>query len=230
MTGSGRAFCAGGDLIEFEAALKAGGTKLHRHAALQSGRPPDGRGPAGAGHRRGERRWRSPAGWNCFSAATSSSPPRTRRSATGIRRYGIVPAGGATVRLVERIGPSRAAQLFYTASLVDAETLKDWGLVNEVVPRERLMERAMEIAREICQRSPEANPAHQGADRTRWPTPIRAPSASAPNSSGSRNISAAPTWQRALLRSGPSSIRYSRHASTVAGGSRPMAQSVRDGN
>ena len=28
LTGAGRAFCAGGDLIEFEAALKAGGTKL----------------------------------------------------------------------------------------------------------------------------------------------------------------------------------------------------------
>jgi enoyl-CoA hydratase/carnithine racemase len=69
----------------------------------------------------------------------------------------VVPAGGASVRLVERIGPSRAAQLFYTASLVDAATLKDWGLVNEVVPKDRLMQRAMELAREICQRSPEAN-------------------------------------------------------------------------
>ena len=75
----------------------------------------------------------------------------------GHTRYGIVPAGGATVRLGERMSPSHAAQLFYTASLVDAETLVQWGLVNEVVPRDRLMERAMEIAREICRRSPEAN-------------------------------------------------------------------------
>ena len=73
----------------------------------------------------------------------------------GHARYGIVPAGGATVRLLERCSPSRAAQLFYTASLVDAETLAEWGLVNEVVPKERLMQRAMEIAREICERSPE---------------------------------------------------------------------------
>jgi enoyl-CoA hydratase/carnithine racemase len=71
-------------------------------------------------------------------------------------RYGIVPAGGATVRLAERLEPSRAAQLYYTGALVDAEALKDWGLVNEVVAGERLMERAREIAQEICQRSPEA--------------------------------------------------------------------------
>jgi enoyl-CoA hydratase/carnithine racemase len=74
----------------------------------------------------------------------------------GHTKYGIVPAGGASVRLAERVGPSRAAQLFYTASLVDAETLKAWGLVNEVVPNDALMERAMQLAGEICHRSPEA--------------------------------------------------------------------------
>ena len=52
--------------------------------------------------------------------------------------------------------PSRASDLFYTARLVDAATLKDWGLINEVVAPERLMSRALEIAREIGHRSPEA--------------------------------------------------------------------------
>ena len=61
------------------------------------------------------------------------------------------------MRLTERIGRSRAGQLFYTASLVDAETLRAWGLVNEVVPAGGLMERAKELAREICSCSPEAN-------------------------------------------------------------------------
>jgi enoyl-CoA hydratase/carnithine racemase len=52
------------------------------------------------------------------------------------------------------MSPSHAAQLFYTAALIDAETLAHWGVVNEVLPGDRLMERAMEIAREISQRSP----------------------------------------------------------------------------
>jgi enoyl-CoA hydratase/carnithine racemase len=59
------------------------------------------------------------------------------------------------VRLAERIGRSRAAQLFYTAALVDAETMLRWGLVNEVVAKDRLMQRANEIAREMCRCSPE---------------------------------------------------------------------------
>jgi enoyl-CoA hydratase/carnithine racemase len=42
----------------------------------------------------------------------------------GHARYGVVPAGGATVRLCERVNPSHAAQLFYTAGLEDADTLR----------------------------------------------------------------------------------------------------------
>jgi enoyl-CoA hydratase/carnithine racemase len=60
------------------------------------------------------------------------------------------------VRLHERISSSRAAQLFYTATLVDAETLHEWGLVNEVLPGDRLMDRARALARQIRACSPEA--------------------------------------------------------------------------
>ena len=77
------------------------------------------------------------------------------------------------MRLMEKLPPARAAQLFYTAALIDANTLAGWGLVNEAVPGERLMERALEMAREICERSPQANrhvktligPASRPADR-----------------------------------------------------------------
>jgi acyl-CoA synthetase (AMP-forming)/AMP-acid ligase II/enoyl-CoA hydratase/carnithine racemase len=155
LTGSGRAFCAGGDLIEFELALKSGGTKLidtlrYNQDIIQMVEdlpvPVIGaaNGTAVAG------------GLELLLACDIIVAAQDAKIGDGHAKYGIVPAGGATVRLGERIDPSRAAQLFYTASLVDAETLKEWGLVNEVVPRERLMERAMQIARDICQRSPEA--------------------------------------------------------------------------
>jgi enoyl-CoA hydratase/carnithine racemase len=78
------------------------------------------------------------------------------RMGDGHACYGVVPAGGATVRLCERLSPSRAAQLFYTAGMVDAETLRAWGLVNEVLPAHKLMDRAHQFACQICQNSPEA--------------------------------------------------------------------------
>lgn len=155
LTGSGRAFCAGGDLIEFEAALKSGGGRLlemlrYNQDVIQLIEdlpvPVIGatNGAAVAG------------GLELLLCCDIIVAAAGAKLGDGHARYGIVPAGGATVRLPERIGPSRAARLLYTASLVEAETLAEWGLVSEVVPKERLMERASEIAREIRRCSPEA--------------------------------------------------------------------------
>lgn len=154
MTGTGRAFCAGGDLIEFEAALKAGGTRLidmlrYNQDVIQIVEdlpvPVIGaaNGTAVAG------------GIELLLACDIILAADGAKLGDGHAKYGIVPAGGATVRLGERIGPGRAAQLFYTAELVDAGTMADWGLVDEVVPKEKLLERAGEIAAAISAASPE---------------------------------------------------------------------------
>ncbi len=154
LTGAGRAFCAGGDLIEFEAALAEGGTRLidtlrYNQSVIQMVEdlpvPVIGavNGVAVAG------------GLEILLACDILVASDGARIGDGHARYGLVPAGGATVRLAERIGPGRAAQLFYTADLVDAATAQEWGLVNEVVPRDRLQGRALEIAGSICRASPE---------------------------------------------------------------------------
>ncbi|MDP3897942.1 MAG: enoyl-CoA hydratase-related protein, partial [Mesorhizobium sp.] len=154
ITGAGRAFCAGGDLMEFERALAAGGTALVDILRANQGvlqlvedlpvpviAAVNGAAVAG--------------GLELLLCCDIIVAAEGAKIGDGHARYGIVPAGGATVRLLERLSPSRAAQLFYTASLVDARTLAEWGLVNEMVEKERLMERAMEIARAICLCSPE---------------------------------------------------------------------------
>jgi acyl-CoA synthetase (AMP-forming)/AMP-acid ligase II/enoyl-CoA hydratase/carnithine racemase len=154
VTGCGRAFCAGGDLIEFEQALKAGGTALvdmlrYNQDVLQMVEdlpvPVIGaaNGVAVAG------------GLELLLCCDIIIAADGAKMGDGHAKYAIVPAGGATVRLLERISPSRAAQLFYTAALLDAGTLHEWGLVNEVVPRDQVMARAMSVARQICQSSPE---------------------------------------------------------------------------
>lgn len=65
-------------------------------------------------------------------------------------RLGLTPGWGMTVRLPEAVGSSRALQMSLTGQPVDAETALAWGLVNEVVPHDHLVERALTIARQIC--------------------------------------------------------------------------------
>ncbi|MEU9947312.1 enoyl-CoA hydratase/isomerase family protein [Streptomyces sp. NPDC047939] len=59
---------------------------------------------------------------------------------------GSVPGDGMYLALEELIGTKRAAHLAYTGGGIDSATALRWGLVNEVLPREQLMDRARRIA------------------------------------------------------------------------------------
>jgi enoyl-CoA hydratase len=65
-------------------------------------------------------------------------------------RVGVMPGGGMTVRLPQCVGLARARQMSFTGDFVDAQRAYDWGLVNEVVPHDRLLERAREVARSVA--------------------------------------------------------------------------------
>jgi enoyl-CoA hydratase len=85
-----------------------------------------------------------------------------RLAAPGIRLgfpevgIGAIPGWLGCARLNELIGPGRARQMILTGLAIDAELAERWGLVNEVWPRERLRERADELARTVLSRSPVA--------------------------------------------------------------------------
>ena len=172
LTGAGRAFCAGGDLIEFRAALDAGGTQLldtllfnqtviDRIEALPVPVIGVANGIAVAG------------GLELLLACDMTLAADTARLGDGHARYGVLPAGGATVRLVERIGPARAAQLFYTADLIDAPTALSWGLVNEVWPQADLMPRARSLAAAMTRASPEVLRRTKRLTAAEWRYPDR---------------------------------------------------------
>lgn len=67
---------------------------------------------------------------------------------------GIIPGSGATQRLPRLIGIGKAKELIYTGNLIDAKEAERIGLVNKVVPQERLKEEAMSWARSIAEKSP----------------------------------------------------------------------------
>ncbi len=64
------------------------------------------------------------------------------------------PGDGGTQRLPRTVGKARAMMMVLTGEFIDAETARDWGLVVEVTPIERTVERAVEIAATIAEHSP----------------------------------------------------------------------------
>jgi enoyl-CoA hydratase len=62
---------------------------------------------------------------------------------------GIIPGSGGTQRLVRLIGISKAKEMVYTGSMIDAAGALSIGLVNKVVPLANLMNEAKELAKRI---------------------------------------------------------------------------------
>lgn len=65
-------------------------------------------------------------------------------------RVGILPGWGLSVELPRAIGIRRARQMSFTGNYVGAEQALAWGLVNEVVPHEGLLDRAVQLGRDAA--------------------------------------------------------------------------------
>jgi enoyl-CoA hydratase/carnithine racemase len=68
--------------------------------------------------------------------------------------YGLIPGGGSTVRLPRKIGVTRARYLLYTGAFLPSEKLEEWGLVNEVVDDEQLVEAVGRLVEMLAGKSP----------------------------------------------------------------------------
>jgi 2-(1,2-epoxy-1,2-dihydrophenyl)acetyl-CoA isomerase len=63
---------------------------------------------------------------------------------------GLVPDGGSSLFLPTRIGMARATELSMLGERLGAAKALEWGLINRVVPDERLREEAGELARRMA--------------------------------------------------------------------------------
>jgi enoyl-CoA hydratase len=69
-------------------------------------------------------------------------------------KIGTLPGWAGTKRLPELIGVARAKQMIFAGSRIDASTAERWGLVNEVVAPDALMDRCRELASQIAANAP----------------------------------------------------------------------------
>lgn len=68
-------------------------------------------------------------------------------------RSGVI-ADAATVKLPRRIPYHVALEMLLTGRVIDAAEARHWGIVNEVVPADRLMKRAHEVAKLLADGPP----------------------------------------------------------------------------
>ena len=71
-------------------------------------------------------------------------------------RIGLVPDSGLSWFLPRLVGPARAAEIVFTTDPVDAATAERIGLVNRVVPSDRLLPEAHALAARLAAGAPRA--------------------------------------------------------------------------
>jgi enoyl-CoA hydratase/carnithine racemase len=67
-------------------------------------------------------------------------------------KHGIIPGLGATQRLSRFVGVGRAKEMLLLGRMIRAETALSWGLVDRLVPRDRVLATAREIARALAEK------------------------------------------------------------------------------
>ena len=75
---------------------------------------------------------------------------------TGFVRVGLTPEYGSSFLLPRIVGPGKAFEMVLTARIIDATEAERIGLINKVVPHERLLEEAHQMAKEIASHPPVA--------------------------------------------------------------------------
>jgi len=152
--GRGRGFCSGGDVDEIIGELLKMGTRDVYEFARMTGacvrnlrEMPQPVIAAVNGAAAG-------AGMNVALAADIRIAAEEAMFGQNFAKVGLFPDYGGTYFLPELVGPSKAAEMFYTGDMIDAQTAFNLGLLNRVVPSAQLEAEAMTVAQRIASGPP----------------------------------------------------------------------------
>lgn len=148
VTGAGRAFCAGGDLV----ALGQEATPLamkqflrdrvHRvQRALQQAPQPVIAMINGAA---------IGAGFDMALLCDLRIAAEDAKLGEAYVKLGLVPGDGGAWLLTRLVGPARALELLWTGKTIDGAQAADWGLVNEAVPQDQLSDTTFALAERLA--------------------------------------------------------------------------------
>ncbi|KAH8690736.1 ClpP/crotonase-like domain-containing protein [Talaromyces proteolyticus] len=153
ITGTGRAFCTGADLEEWNEMNKAGVIN-----------DMDAPGLAGLPRRSGKKPIIAAVNGICMGGGFEmvANCDLVLASSTAIFslpevKRGIVPVAGCLPRLTRTLGLQRTMDLVLTGRTVNAAKLYDWGLITQIVDAtDEVADAAIQLASQMCQNSPDA--------------------------------------------------------------------------
>jgi crotonobetainyl-CoA hydratase len=95
-------------------------------------------------------------GGGCEIALSCDLVVASERASFGVPevKRGLIAAAGGLLRLPRQIPLKVAMRAILTGNPISAEEAKQWGLVNEVVPHEQVLETAIKLAEEISENAP----------------------------------------------------------------------------
>jgi enoyl-CoA hydratase len=154
ITGAGRTFSAGADIVEFQAHMKAGPAEAIAHFM----RP---------GHRMTRQVEAFPkpviaainglafgAGCELVEATHMALAADTAVFSKAEINIGIIPTFGGTQRLPRHVGRKAAVELILTGRRFDAKEAFELGLVNRIVAGNDLLKEAIALAEELASKPP----------------------------------------------------------------------------
>jgi enoyl-CoA hydratase len=69
-------------------------------------------------------------------------------------KSGMIPLNGGTQRLPRLVGRGKALEMILTGEMIDAQEAYRIGLVNKIVPPDKLMKETMDVAQEMASKGP----------------------------------------------------------------------------
>jgi len=153
LTGSGRAFCAGGDLREMQEIAQKDGRreaffeeplKLLNEAILLIRQTPVPFIAAVNGVASG-------GGCNLALACDLVIAAESARFNQAFIKIGLSPDCGGTFILPRLVGWRRATELLFSGDMVNAQAAAEMGMINSVSPDDELMSRVMALADKLAQ-------------------------------------------------------------------------------
>ncbi|CEJ82216.1 hypothetical protein VHEMI02293 [[Torrubiella] hemipterigena] len=159
LTGTGRAFCAGADLKEWDDK----NTKGIKSSGDDRDRGWKGSGFGGLSNRRSKKPIVGAVNGLCLGGGMEIALNLDMIIASEGAKFGlpevkigVVAIAGALPRLIRTVGRQRASEMALLGRMYTAKEMEAWGVVNKIVPAKEVLKEALKWAAEVSGNSPDS--------------------------------------------------------------------------